>query len=70
MSGSAIQIICQSVMTGWFAFWILVCVKFPSSHDIVGRKIRKTGYYIFLSALFAASLVQLSQVSEFIYFNF
>ena len=70
MSGSAIQIICQAVMTGWFAFWILVCVKFPSSHDIVGRKIRKTGYYIFLSALFAASLVQLSQVSEFIYFNF
>ena len=53
-----------------FGFWTWVCVKMPSSHEIVEKKNRSGGYFIFLGVLFMWSFVCLSQVSKFIYFNF
>lgn len=65
-----VQIICQTLLAVWFIFWTGVCVGMPSSHEIVERKYRNTGYYLFLSVLFVGAVMQLSQVSKFIYFNF
>lgn len=65
-----LQAICEAVTVGWFVFWSVVCVRFPSSHDMVQRKCRKTSYYLFLSISFVMAVMQLSQVSKFIYFNF
>lgn len=54
----------------WFLFWTWVCVKLPSSHEIVERKKRSTGYFLFLGVIFTWSFIWLSQLSKFIYFNF
>lgn len=70
VSGSVLQIICQAVVVLWFAFGVFVCMKLPSSHELVGRKIRKTGWFLGLSVLFVWSFMWLSRVSKFIYFNF
>ncbi len=67
---STLQNICQVVTILGFAFGVLICVKLPSSHELVNRKNRGTGWFIYLSVLFAWSFTQLSQVSKFIYFNF
>lgn len=65
-----LQGICQAAVAAWFLFWVFVCVKLPSSHELVDRKMRKTSWFVFLSMLFVLSFMQLSQVSKFIYFNF
>lgn len=70
VSVPVLQFICQMVVVLWFGFGVFVCVKLPSSHELVARKIRKTGWFVFLSVLFAWSFMWLSQVSKFIYFNF
>lgn len=54
----------------WFLLSIFVCVRMPSSHEMVSRKIRSPRYFVYLSFLFLASFISLSQVSKFIYFNF
>lgn len=54
----------------WFLLWTVVCVKLPSSHEMVERKKRSIGYFLFLGILFVWSFIWLSQVSKFIYFNF
>lgn len=54
----------------WFLLWTVVCVKLPSSHEMVEKKNRSTGYFLFLAVLFVWSFFWLSQVSKFIYFNF
>ncbi len=53
-----------------FLFWTFVCVKMPSTHEMVERKYRSNKYFVFLGMLFLWSFVCLSQVSKFIYFNF
>lgn len=67
---SAMQLIGQFAVILWCVFGVAVCVTFPSSHELVSRKIRRTGWFIWLSVLFAWSFTWLSQVSTFIYFNF
>lgn len=54
----------------WFFCGTVVCVRMPSSHEIVERRIRSPKYFIYLIFLFTASFIALSQVSKFIYFNF
>lgn len=70
VSGQALQVIGAFAVTGWFVLWTVICVKLPSSHEMVERRRRGTAYYITLGAAFAAAFLQLSQVSKFIYFNF
>ncbi len=60
----------HTALAGWFLFWTLVCVKMPSSHQIVARKIRSGAYFLGLGILFVWSFLWLSRVSKFIYFNF
>ena len=54
----------------FFVFWTVVCVKMPSTHEIVEKKIRTERYFLYLGILFLLSFIGLSQVSKFIYFNF
>ena len=58
----------------WVILWLFagtfVCVKFPSSHEIVEKKNRSTGYLFLLGFLFAWTFLGLTQISKFIYFNF
>ena len=70
VTAPVLQTICQAAVAAWFVFWVWVCVKLPSSHELVGRKMRTTGWFVFLSLLFTLSFIRLTQVSKFIYFNF
>ncbi len=55
----------------WFAVWTFVCVKMPSSHEMVEKRNRSWAYYGFaLGLIFALSFICLSRISKFIYFNF
>lgn len=54
----------------WLAGGMFICVGMPSSHEIVGKKVRKQGYFFALSVVFFMSLLRLSEISKFIYFNF
>lgn len=67
---SALQMVCQSAVILWFGLWTAVCVKLPSSHELVSKRIRKTRWFVGLSFIFVWSVMWLSQVSKFIYFNF
>ncbi len=60
----------QIWMVVWFVLWTVVCVKLPSSHEMIEKKNHSTGYFVFLGIVFTWSFVCLSQVSKFIYFNF
>ncbi len=70
VTASALQLICQLVVMSWCIFGVIICVKFPSSHELVNRKKRGTSWFVWLGILFAWSFTWLSQVSKFIYFNF
>lgn len=70
MTVSALQWLCQAVVTLWCVFGVIICVKFPSSHELVRAKRRSGIWYVWLSILFVWSFTWLSQVSKFIYFNF
>ena len=67
--------VCMSVIRQiWtalsFVLGVLICVKMPSSHEMVGKDCTKDKYFLYLGMLFAWSFVHLSQISKFIYFNF
>lgn len=70
LSGAVMDILSQAVTALWFAIPLILCVKAPSSHEIVGRKCRSNGYFLWLALLLLWSVSKLSQVSKFIYFNF
>lgn len=67
---SVVQFCCQLAVILWFILWIAVCIKMPSSHELVAKRERKIIWFILLSILFTWSFMGLSQVSKFIYFNF
>lgn len=54
----------------WFAACTLICVKLPSSHEMIDKKNRSNKWFLYLGILFFLSFVGLSQISKFIYFNF
>ncbi len=70
VSAPVLSAACQGIVAVWFVFWIFFCVRLPSSHELVEKRIRRTSWFLFLSILFACSFMCLSQVSKFIYFNF
>lgn len=70
MTAPALQWLCQMAVILWCAFGVVICVKFPSSHELVRKKLRSGIWYVWLSILFVWSFTWLSQVSKFIYFNF
>lgn len=53
-----------------FVIGVLVCIKMPSSHEMVEKANKGTAYYAFLGIIFAWAFSCLSEVSKFIYFNF
>lgn len=62
---------CARVITlVWAVIWTVVCVKAPSTHELVKRKRRGTGWFVWLSSLFTLAFYCMSQLSKFIYFNF
>lgn len=63
--------ILRSLLCG--ALIILVCIftfAVPNSHEAVKNKKTNTGYCIFLGILCLLSIISLSSVSKFLYFNF
>lgn len=62
--------ICQMMTVLWIAGALVLCIKAPSVHEIVGYKCRKRWYFLWLALLLVWSVSKLSQVSKFIYFNF
>ncbi len=70
VSPAMMMVIQQLWVVAWFVIWTVICVKLPSSHEMVEKRNRSEGYFIFLSVLFTWSVFCLSQVSKFIYFNF
>lgn len=66
----AFDIIQQIWLFLWFAVCTAICIKAPSSHDLVDKKIRSNKWFIYLGILFFLSFIGLSQISKFIYFNF
>ena len=61
----------RQVWTGAvFLLGVLLCVKLPSSHEMVQKECKSGGYFLYLGVLFVWSFVCLSQISKFIYFNF
>lgn len=70
VSENVMGLLMQLVTTIWLVGGTVVCVAAPSSHEIVERKYRKQGYYFLLALVFILSVIRLSQVSKFIYFNF
>jgi len=70
ISGEALAVVQQIWILVWFGLWIFVCVKMPSSHEIVEKKKRTMPYFFALGMLFVWAFSWLSQVSKFIYFNF
>lgn len=62
--------ICQIMTALWVAGALVLCVKAPSVHEIVGYQCRKRWYFLWLTLLLVWSVSKLSQVSKFIYFNF
>lgn len=70
VSASLMEGICQAAVLLWCLAGVFLCVKLPSSHELVTRKFRGTGWYVWLGILFSWSFTCLSQVSKFIYFNF
>lgn len=70
MAAPALQCLCQIAVTLWCVFGVVICVRFPSSHELIRAKRRSGIWYVWLSILFVWSFTWLSQVSKFIYFNF
>ncbi len=66
----AMGLINQIMTALWIVGPIVMCVKAPSTHELVERKCRKHWYFLWLMILFVWSVSKLSQVSKFIYFNF
>lgn len=69
-NGSIIGSLSQIMTALWLLGGLAICVAAPSSHEIVERNYRKHMYFFLLAVLFFMSVVRLSEVSTFIYFNF
>lgn len=54
----------------WIAGGLALCAAARSTTEIVSKKYRGHGYFLCLTVLFFWSLLHLSEVSKFIYFNF
>lgn len=70
MSENMMGLFMQLFTAAWLVGGTVVCVVAPSSHEIVEKKCRKQWYYFLLALVFILSVLRLSQVSKFIYFNF
>ena len=70
LSGSALEVFTQLLSAAWLIGGTVLCVAAPSSHEIVDRKCRRQLYFFLLAAALFLSVVRLSEVSKFIYFNF
>ena len=70
VSTNAFDVIQQVWLLLWFAACTLVCIKLPSSHELIDKKNRSNKWFLYLGALFFLSFIGLSQISKFIYFNF
>lgn len=70
LSDHALGFFTQFLTAVWLAGGTILCVAAPSSHEIIEKKYRRQLYYFLLAVLFSLSVVRLSEVSKFIYFNF
>lgn len=70
LSEPVLSVFLQVITALWIAVPLVMCVKAPSSHEIVAGNCRKNRYFLWLAFLFIWSVCKLSQVSKFIYFNF
>lgn len=70
VNSTAMELINQFMTAVWIVGALVMCVKAPSTHEIVGYRCRKRWYFLWLAVLFVWSVSKLSQVSKFIYFNF
>ena len=70
LTEEVLKVLSQLVTTLWFAGALLICTLCPSTHEMIAKKNRNILYFVWLALLFTASILQLSQVSKFIYFNF
>lgn len=68
--GNIVGILSQIITALWLLGGMAICVAAPSSHEIVKRDYRRHGYFCLLAILFFLSVIRLSEVSTFIYFNF
>lgn len=62
--------ICRVLTLLWVLLWTAVCVKAPSSHQLVKSKHRSIKWFVWLSLIFSLAFFTMSQLSKFIYFNF
>ena len=69
-SDNMISFLSQIITAFWLLSGVVICVAAPSSHEIVGRDYKKHWYFCLLAVLFFLSVIRLSEVSTFIYFNF
>ncbi len=67
---TAFGVIQQIWLLLWFVVCTVICVKLPSSHEMIDKKNRSNKWFIYLGILFFLSFLGLSQISKFIYFNF
>lgn len=67
---AAVSILTQILPVMFLVCGLAICVKAPSSHEIVKKQYRGQWYYCLLAVLFFMSVIRLSGVSTFIYFNF
>lgn len=70
LSGEALGLLSQILTAAWLTGGTILCVLAPSSHEIVERKNRGQIYFLLIAILFIMSVVRLSEVNKFIYFNF
>ena len=67
---NCLAVLSQIMTAVWIIGPLVMCVKAPSTHEMVAGKCRKHWYFVYLAGLFVWSVCKLSQVSKFIYFNF
>ena len=70
VSQNGMHILTQILAAIWLIGGTAVCAAAPSSHQIIERKCRSQWYFFVLAVIFFCSVVRLSEVSKFIYFNF
>ena len=57
-------------MVAWIVLVMLIVVKGKNVHDVIAEKRVGVGYVVALSGMFVLSVISLSDVAEFLYFNF
>lgn len=59
-----------AMLTAWLVGGTGICILAPSTHEIIEKRCRKNAYFLWLALLFVWSVIRLSEVAKFIYFNF